>query len=116
MGVNIKRGETEIEVEGRKYTLCLTLGALAEIETALEIDNLGELEARMAKSKISDILAILMALLKGGGSEVSEEEIRMWPMSKELLNEALVGSFKAAGLADEAGNPPKKMPPPVKRK
>ena len=60
---NTARGEASLACEGRTLTLCLTLGALAEIEAALE----GDVAARMARLKAGELVAVLRALLKGGG-------------------------------------------------
>ncbi len=38
--VNRQRGEVEAVLDGRAWTLCLTLGALAELEAALDADDL----------------------------------------------------------------------------
>ncbi len=45
MMVNRHRGEVAARLDGRDWTLCLTLGALAELESAFETDNLSELTA-----------------------------------------------------------------------
>ncbi|MCG8442231.1 MAG: gene transfer agent family protein, partial [Caulobacterales bacterium] len=37
--VNAPRGETSLVIDGRPRRLCLTLGALAEIETALGVED-----------------------------------------------------------------------------
>lgn len=40
---NRARGEARLEIEGRERVLCLTLGALAEIETALGCGSMQDL-------------------------------------------------------------------------
>lgn len=42
--VNRRRGEVAARIDGRDYTLCLTLGALAELEDAFAADDLGNLQ------------------------------------------------------------------------
>lgn len=37
---NARRGEIEAVIDGRAQVLCLTLGALAQLETAFAVDNL----------------------------------------------------------------------------
>lgn len=45
--MNGARGEARVRLAGKERTLCLTLGALAEIETALGVKGLGGLAERM---------------------------------------------------------------------
>ena len=75
--VNQLRGEISAEMDGKNWTLCLTLGALAHLENSLEVENLSELSARFSNGKLSasDILKIIQAGLMGGGYTLSEEEV-----------------------------------------
>jgi Phage tail tube protein, GTA-gp10 len=77
MMANRHRGEVAAKLNGRDWILCLTLGALAELETAFEADNLSELIARFSTGRLSarDMLRILCAGLRGGGHVVSEEDV-----------------------------------------
>ena len=72
-----RRGEIEAVFDGERRILCLTLGALAELETAFAIDNLNDLAARFARGGISarDIIRILGAGLRGGGNLYSDEDV-----------------------------------------
>jgi hypothetical protein len=45
--VNKARGEAALTLDGVTYRLCLTLGALAEIEAALGVETLGALDTRL---------------------------------------------------------------------
>ncbi|MFN3313092.1 MAG: GTA-gp10 family protein [Hyphomonas sp.] len=65
--MNAARGETGLLVDGEVRRLCLTLGALAEIEGALGCRTLAELEARMRSLSAADLILVLAALLRGGG-------------------------------------------------
>ena len=47
--MNGARGEVTLCIDGCEHTLCLTLGALAEIETAFGCSSLSELQARMRR-------------------------------------------------------------------
>lgn len=69
MSVNGARGEVSLEVEGAPRTLCLTLGALAEIETAFGCKELRELDMRMRALSARDLVVVLGALLRGGGED-----------------------------------------------
>jgi hypothetical protein len=75
--VNRLRGEVEGVFNGKSYTLCLTLGALAELESAFGESDLTALGERFSSGRLSakDILTLLKVGLRGGGSSVSDEEM-----------------------------------------
>jgi hypothetical protein len=62
-------GEVEIVVDGRSWAAKLTLGALAELEAALEAGSLVDLAERFEAGRFStrDVLALVVAGLRGGG-------------------------------------------------
>ena len=74
---NRLRGEIEAELDGKRWTVCLTLGALAELETALGRGDLGTLAERFQTGRFSarDLTAIIGAGLRGAGYEVSDAEV-----------------------------------------
>ncbi len=67
--VNPWAGEVALTLDGKAHRCRLTLGALAELEAALEADSLVALVARFEGGRFSarDILALLAAGLRGGG-------------------------------------------------
>lgn len=67
--MNGARGEVMLEVDGAPRRLCLTLGALAEIEAAFGCGRISELEARLRAISAADLMVVLAALLRGGGEE-----------------------------------------------
>jgi hypothetical protein len=75
---NARRGEVEAMVDGERRILCLTLGSLAELETAFGVDNIADLAAQFAGGRIgaTDMIAILGAALRGGGNRVEDEDVR----------------------------------------
>lgn len=77
MMVNRHRGEVAAKLDGRDWTLCLTLGALAQLESAFEADNLSDLIARFSGGKLSafDMQRIICAGLHGGGHDVPFEDV-----------------------------------------
>lgn len=83
---NLRRGEVTAEIGGRPMTLCLTLGALAEIEAAFGVDGLPALAARFEGGKLSarDLITILGAAARGGGETISDAEIAALPLSGGL--------------------------------
>jgi hypothetical protein len=74
---NRHRGEVEAELGGAKRTLVLTLGALAELESAFGADDLVALAERFEKGRMSatDAVKIIAAGLRGAGESVSDEEV-----------------------------------------
>ena len=74
---NGRRGEIEAEIDGRRMRLCLTLGALAELEHAFEADDLPGLGLRFSEGRIAarDLMRIIGAGLRGGGQEISDAEV-----------------------------------------
>ena len=74
---NPRRGEIEAELGRRRYTLCLTLGALAELEAAFGAEDLVALAERFERGRISarDAIRVLGAGLRGAGTEISDEEV-----------------------------------------
>lgn len=78
MNVNRRRGEVSAQLDGRDYRLCLTLGALAELEDAFAASDLSALVERFATGRLSalDMVRIIGAGLRGGGHPVSDEDVR----------------------------------------
>ncbi len=74
---NVRRGEIDACIDGHSYTLCLTLGALAELETAFAAEDLMELAERFSAHRLSaaDLVKILTAGLKGGGHDLTAQEV-----------------------------------------
>jgi len=77
MTVNRRRGEVAAELDGKSYRLCLTLGALAELEAAYAADDLGALVERFSRGRLSalDMIRIVGAGLRGGGHEIADHEV-----------------------------------------
>lgn len=71
--VNPYAGEVQLVVDGTPLTMKLTLGALAELEETLAQDSLVALIERFEGGGFSsrDVLALLLAGLRGGGWEGS---------------------------------------------
>jgi len=74
---NIHRGEISALIGGEEKTLCLTLGALAELEARLQAGDLVGLAERFAGGRISarDLAAIIGAGLRGGGNAVTDDDL-----------------------------------------
>ncbi|MDQ1155403.1 GTA-gp10 family protein [Brevundimonas sp. SORGH_AS_0993] len=67
IGANGARGEVMACLGGTPRRLCLTLGALAEIETGLGVEGLAATAERMKALSARDLMVVLAALLRGGG-------------------------------------------------
>lgn len=74
---NRHRGEVEAAFDGERRILCLTLGALAELETAFAANGLADLGSRLSSGglKARDLIAIIGAGLRGGGNAIDDEEV-----------------------------------------
>jgi len=74
---NPQRGEVAAIIDGEERTLCLTLGALAELEARLQAGDLVGLSERFASGRVSarDLTAILGAGLRGGGHAVTDDDL-----------------------------------------
>lgn len=62
-------GEVAIRLDGARHVMKLTLGALAELEAAMQADTLVALVERFERGSFStrDVLALIVAGLRGGG-------------------------------------------------
>ncbi|PZQ99745.1 MAG: hypothetical protein DI533_03580 [Cereibacter sphaeroides] len=71
-------GEVELWLDGERHLAKLTLGALAELEAALEAGTLIELVERFEQGRFStrDVLALIVAGLRGGGWRGTAADLR----------------------------------------
>ncbi|MDQ0317831.1 gene transfer agent family protein [Amorphus orientalis] len=74
---NRHRGEIGAVLDGRRFTLCLTLGALAELEDAFQAGDLVGLAERFGSGRLraEDAVRVIGAGLRGAGNPVSDEEV-----------------------------------------
>ena len=70
-------GEVAIWLDGQRHVAKLTLGALAELETALETGSLMALVERFEAGRFStrDVLALIVAGSRGGGWQGSAADL-----------------------------------------
>ncbi len=97
MPANAARGEVAVEIGGEARRACLTLGALAEIESSLGVKSIRDLGERLEDPSADDLVLVLMALLKGGGEEISEADLRAAPLRFDAAMAAVTRAFEAAG-------------------
>ncbi len=93
MAANGARGEVEMVLAGRPRRLCLTLGALAELETAFAADGWEDLARRLRGLSAKDLTVVLAALLRGGGDEPGD----LAQVSLDEAARAIAAAFTAAG-------------------
>jgi hypothetical protein len=74
---NPHRGEIEACLDGQPYTLCLTLGALAELEHAFGHEDMLALAQRFQSGRLSarDAQRIIAAGLRGAGHDIGDAAV-----------------------------------------
>ena len=75
--VNRHRGEIEATLDGKQYRLCLTLGALAELEHAFGEDDMLAVAVRFESGRIaaSDAIKMIGAGLRGAGYDIDDHAV-----------------------------------------
>lgn len=96
MAANGARGEVVAVMAGADRRLCLTLGALAEIETGLGLEGLSGLAGRMRSLSARDLTVVLAALLRGGGERELAGELERASVAPREAAEAVAKAFAAA--------------------
>ena len=94
--VNAARGEAVAVLAGVERRLCLTLGALAEIEAGLDVEGLEALAARMRGLGARDLMTVLAALLRGGGEAALADRLEEAAVSPREAALAVAAAFEAA--------------------
>jgi hypothetical protein len=90
------RGEAVAVLAGTGRRLCLTLGALAEIETALGLSGVEALAERMRALSANDLMVVLAALLRGGGEGVFAGELDRAAVTPREAADAVAAGFAAS--------------------
>lgn len=93
---NRARGEVLLEIDGRAMRLCVTLGALAELEAAFDVASLSELGERLARLTASDLLLVLSALTAGGGEPLNAAQLVNARIEPKAAAAAVADAFRAA--------------------
>ncbi|GBU17337.1 MULTISPECIES: gene transfer agent family protein [Methylobacterium] len=101
---NRHRGEVDLDLGGTRYTLCITLGALAEIESGLGGGDLDGLAARFSDGRLagSDLIVLLGAALRGGGHPLDDAAVARLPLAGSL---DAIGAALGAALTLAFGEP-----------
>ena len=76
--VNPMRGEVEVTLDGQPHVARLTLAALAELESGLGSESMLAVVERFEAARFTsrDVLAVLVAGLRGGGWQGRAEDLR----------------------------------------
>lgn len=115
---NHHRGEIEAVLGGQRRTLCLTLGALAELESSFAAHNMSELAHRFASGNLSarDLLVIIACGLRGAGCDISDQEVAAMRVDGglagyfDIVSRLLFATFGEAEAAPQ--NPPRPQDTP----
>lgn len=99
--MNKARGEVLLMIDGRERRLCVTLGALAELEAAFDMNSFAELGERLGNLTASDLIHVLAALTAGGGEAMTSVELARARVDAGEAAGAVAAAFRAA-FADEA--------------
>jgi hypothetical protein len=91
---NPHRGEISAVIGGEEKVLCLTLGALAELEARLMAGDLTGLAERFAGGRVSarDLTAIIGAGLRGGGSAITDDDLAQMQIEGGLRGAAEIAA------------------------
>lgn len=108
--MNRHRGEIEARLDGKTWRLCLTLGALAELEAAFGDADMLALAERFERGRLSatEAVRILAAGLRGAGHALSDDDVAAMRHERgaagyvELVAALLTATF-GADLAVDPG-------------
>lgn len=91
---NPQRGEISAVLDGEEKVLCLTLGALAELEARFMAGDLVGLSERFASGRVSarDLTAILGAGLRGAGNAITDDELARMAIEGGLKGAAAIAA------------------------
>ncbi len=93
---NRARGEVMLEVDGREVRLCLTLGALAELEAAFDAVSFTDLGARLGELSAADLILVVAALSRGGGDAISTADLASARIDPQAAAHAVAQCFHVA--------------------
>ena len=101
---NIHRGEIGADLGGRRRTLVLTLGALAELESAFGAADLVALTERFGSGRLSarDLVRIIAAGLRGAGENVSDDDVAAMQVDGGAAGYVRIAADLIAATFDDA--------------
>jgi len=93
---NAARGEVLLDIDGRATRLCLTLGALAELEAAFDVVSLAELAERLTHLTAADLIVVVAALTKGGDETLEATRLMSARIDPKAAARAVADAFRLA--------------------
>lgn len=93
---NKARGEVLLAIDGCERRLCVTLGALAELEGAFDVGSLAELGERLSQLTASDLIHVLAALTAGAGDALSARDLAVARIDPKEAAAAVAEAFREA--------------------
>jgi hypothetical protein len=96
---NPARGEVSIMIDGAPHILCVTLGALAQLEGAFDVPSFAHLGDRLKALNAHDLLIVLSALL--GQESLSVAQLARSHIDPRQAASAVGQAFRLA--FDDAG-------------
>lgn len=104
---NRYRGEIDAEIGGQQRTLVLTLGALAELESAFGASDLVALAERFGSGRLSarDLIRIIGAGLRGAGAAIGDDEVAAMTMPGGAAGYVRVAAELVKATFDDASSP-----------
>jgi len=108
-----RHSEIEATLSGKTYKLCLTLGALAEIEGAYGGEDLIAIAERFETGSIraTDAIRLIGAGLRGGGNVISDDEVAAMTVDGgatgylEIVVRLLKATFQEVNVNTASGFP-----------
>ena len=112
---NRKRGEIDAVIDGKSYTLCLTLGALAELESGFGASDLVALASRFEERRLSarDLLRIIGCGLRGAGNDITDDDVARMKVSEGLAGYVRIAADLLAATFGDAPEPSADANPPT---
>lgn len=101
---NSMRGEADLEIGGKTYTVCIHMGALAAISEAAGVSKFQELQE--AAFLIPNMPKIVKAILAANNAEVSEADLMAMDW-RQYLDRVIPALFRTAREGDDAASPTK---------
>lgn len=94
--VNRARGEVLLDINDAPRRLCVTLGALAELEAAFDVNSIVELGERLARLSANELITVIAALVSGGGEAMSAAAIAQARVDPKAAVAAVAEAFRLA--------------------
>lgn len=103
---NTARGEAEIVLGDKTYTVVMNMGALARMATALGVKKFAELQERLVECNLPDMPLVVQSILAANGHTVDAAAIdSMDPLA--YFNSLIPAIFRRSEeKGGEPANPP----------